>query len=53
MKKCKYHKTCIGYRQEDYTCQSDYEAHDYCGYYKEFERIQYEEEKNLKRIFLS
>ena len=37
MSKCKYHKTCKGYKENDFTCQSDYEADDYCGHYKKFE----------------
>ena len=41
MSKCKYHKTCKGYKENDFTCNSDYEADGYCGVYniKERERL--------------
>ena len=35
MTKCRYAKSCLNYREDSFTCNSDYTAQDDCGIFKQ------------------
>jgi hypothetical protein len=48
MKKCEFNKICRGYKETDYTCNSQTEPINYCGLWK---RHQEEKYKNSHGLF--